>query len=141
MSRKPIKDHNLALLEAIRAAGPATSEQMADALAVPAAERPAFEKRLRYLANRGWTRNTAGKGKRAIWQATERALTVQVAQPKTPDKPKSVPYVGQVAAPRQINVLRGPVYRPAPSQPARDGACDALALPSLVSGHRVWRHA
>ena len=141
MSHKPIKDHNLALLEAIRAAGTATSDQMADALGVPAAERLAFDKRLRYLSFHGWTRNTAGKGQRAIWQATDRALTVQVAQPKTPDKPQPVPYVGQVAAPRHINVLRGPVYRPAPSQPTRDGACDALALPSLVSGRRVWRHA
>lgn len=43
----------------------------------------------------------------------------------------------QTAAPRHINVMHGPVYRPAPWVPARAGALAHVELPSLISARRV----
>lgn len=42
-----------------------------------------------------------------------------------------------VAAPRQIDVMFGAVYKPAASAPARAGAAAYTQIPSLIGGRRV----
>ena len=44
---------------------------------------------------------------------------------------------GEVVAPRQVNLMHGPVYEPKAFVPARPGAMDYSRFPSLMGGRRV----
>lgn len=56
---------------------------------------------------------------------------------EAPAQPAATSNAQAVAAPRQVNVMHGPVYVPPTAAPARAGALDYARMPSLMSGTRV----
>jgi hypothetical protein len=74
-------------------------------------------------------------------QQADGAVIYRIAQAQAP-APQSEGAPGpdqamRIAAPRRIDVMHGPLLAPGNDLPARAGAMDYAAIPSLMSGRRV----
>lgn len=133
---RPILPHNEALVAHVTRHQPIGAAELFTACAASGESPRQFQKRLIYLKSTGWIDNPIERG-RVVWRACV-ARPMHIAPGPTPAaKPApEAPYVGAVALPRRVNVMHGPVYRETPGQPARAGASDHAALPSVVLGQR-----
>jgi hypothetical protein len=66
----------------------------------------------------------------AHWSPLAHTRAALCRVPKTIGKAAVQPYVGQVAAPRQVNVMHCPTYQPEPALCTRPGAMDFKACAS-----------
>jgi len=132
-----------AILQHIQMHGEASKEQLLEALGnrldkadmqgSPTAEqrREWLTSHLNHLRAAGHLARRVNEQQQVVWYAgTE---PVEIAAP-APDEDDGF---DERAAPRQIDVMKGPTYQPRAWVPARAGAADYLAIPSLMGTRRV----
>lgn len=69
---------------------------------------------------------------KVFWKIGSDAVAVQEVEPDLDDE-----RCAETVAPRQVNLMHGPVYAPPVSAPARPGAMDFSKFPSLMGQRRV----
>lgn len=151
--KRDLKKDNVALLSFVREHQPInTNAAFAGMHATTDVLFGSFKKRLRYLRYEGLLFNS-GSTRGGIWSLTDAALVALDGQgacgparpidaaPHTPKPSKSVQKCAspglRVPSP-SYDVMRAPLYRPAPSHAVqRVDALDHLAHPSVLFGRRV----
>lgn len=137
--RAPVAPHNLALLKFIRQHEPVGTYDAFSVFEGGGESVKAFGHRLAYLKLSGWLIND-GSTFKGIWRVTEQAVALIKRGPcQVPDKPADNDYEdapGAIVPPRRIDVMNGPLYRPA-AMSYRDGALDFAACPSITAGRAV----